>query len=85
MFSGLKTALPMAFIVAMVSEMIGGADGIGHLLLRSQRSFDMPRMYAIVLVVAVTGGVLAHVLSVVESSCLRWYSGWKRACDRRCE
>lgn len=84
-FSGLKTALPMAFIVAMVSEMIGGADGIGHLLLRSQRGFDIPQMYAIILVVAVTGGVLARVLCLVESSCLRWYSGWKRVGGQRWE
>jgi len=76
-FSGLKTALPMAFIVAMVSEMIGGADGIGHLLLRSQRSFDIPQLYAIILVVAITGGIFAYALCRIESSCLRWYSGWK--------
>lgn len=85
MFSGLKTALPMAFIVAMVSEMIGGADGIGHLLLRSQRSFDIPQMYAIILMVALTGGVLAQGLNIVEFSCLRWYSGWKSVCGQRCE
>lgn len=84
-FSGLKTALPMAFIVAMVSEMIGGADGIGHLLLRSQRSFDIPQMYAIILVVALTGGGIAQGLYLIESFSLRWYSGWKRVCGQRCD
>lgn len=79
-FSGLKTALPMAFIVAMVSEMIGGAEGIGHLLLRSQRSFDIPQMYAIILVVALTGALLAHALNRIESWCLGWYSNWKGVC-----
>jgi ABC-type nitrate/sulfonate/bicarbonate transport system permease component len=78
MFSGLRTALPIAFIVAIIAEMVGGTDGIGHLLIRSQRTFDIPAMYAAVLATAVAGGVLARVLSAVESTCLAWHAGWKR-------
>jgi ABC-type nitrate/sulfonate/bicarbonate transport system permease component len=81
-FSGLKSAVPIAFIVAILAEMIGGTDGIGHFLMKSQRSFDIPQMYAATFATAVAGGVLAVTLNCVESACLVWYSGWKRFHDR---
>jgi ABC-type nitrate/sulfonate/bicarbonate transport system permease component len=77
-FSGMRTALPIAFIVAIIAEMISGTDGIGHLLIRSQRTFDIPAMYAAALATAFTGGVLALALTTVESVCLAWHAGWKR-------
>ncbi len=42
--SGLRTSLPISLIVAILSEMIGSVDGIGHYILRMQRTFDIPEM-----------------------------------------
>jgi ABC-type nitrate/sulfonate/bicarbonate transport system permease component len=83
LFSGLKTALPMAFIVAILSEMIGGTNGIGHFLMKSQRSFDIPQMFAATLATALAGGMLAFILNHIESACLAWYVSWKRSSSRR--
>lgn len=79
MISGLRTAIPIAFIIAIVSEIIGGTTGIGHYLMRMQRTFAVPQMYAAVIAAALTGGLVTLPLKVVESLCLAWYSGWKRA------
>lgn len=81
-FSGLKSAVPIAFIVAILAEMIGGTDGIGHFLMKCQRSFDIPQMYAATFTAAVAGGVLAVILNCIESACLVWYAGWKRFPER---
>ena len=84
MLSGLRTAIPIAFIIAIVSEIIGGTSGIGHFLMRSQRTFAVPQMDAAIIVTAITGGVLNLPLKAVESICLRWYSRWKRATNTSC-
>jgi ABC-type nitrate/sulfonate/bicarbonate transport system permease component len=81
-FSAFKTALPMAFIVAIIAEIIGSTDGIGHFLMRSQRLFDITGMYAATLATALTGGLLALGLNLIESTCLIWYAGWKRIAPR---
>lgn len=78
MLSGLRTAIPIAFIIAIVSEIIGGTTGIGHYLMRMQRTFAVPQMYAAVVAAALTGGLLTLPLKAVESLWLAWYSGWKR-------
>ncbi|MFO7597550.1 MAG: ABC transporter permease [Desulfocurvibacter africanus] len=73
LFSGLKTAMPVAFIVAMISEMVGGSEGLGHYLLRSQRSFDIPEMYAGIIEASLAGMVLSKGLGILEMRCLTWY------------
>jgi len=69
LFSGLRTALPIAFIVAILAEMVGGSNGIGHFLMRSQRTFDLPSMYAAILAAALTGAALGLLLDLAESAC----------------
>lgn len=78
LFSGLRTALPIGFIVAILAEMIGGTDGIGHFLMRSQRTFDLPSMYAATLAAALTGGGLALALNLLESARPAWGAGRNR-------
>lgn len=78
MFTGLKTALPIALIVAIVSEMIGSTDGVGHFILKSQRTFRIPETYAAVLATGLVGWALASALERLERRCLDWYFRWKR-------
>lgn len=75
-FSGLKTALPMAFIVSIVVEMIGD-DGIGHYILKAQRTFEVREMFAGILQIAFTGLFLDFVIRRLENKYLKWYKGWK--------
>lgn len=78
LFSGLRTALPIAFIVSILAEMIGGTDGIGHFLMRSQRTFDLPSMYAAILATSLTGVVLNLILNRIESTCPACYAPRRR-------
>jgi len=83
LFSGLRTALPIAFIVAILAEMVGGTDGIGHFLMRSQRTFDLPSMYAAILAAALAGAGLGLLLNLVESTCPVWYAPGHQVARRR--
>ncbi|WP_300163818.1 ABC transporter permease subunit [Solidesulfovibrio sp.] len=53
--AGLRTAVPMGLIVAVLSEMIGATNGIGHYILRMQRTFAIPEMYAGVAALGLAG------------------------------
>lgn len=77
-FSGLRTAAPMALIVAILAEMVGGSDGIGFFILRMQRTFGIPEMYAGILALGLTGVAMNALLTLADRRCLSWHAGWRR-------
>ena len=80
--AGFRTAVPMALIVAVLSEMVGASSGIGHYILRMQRTFAIPEMYAGVAWLGILG--LGGNLAVEHglSRLLRWHEGWKSGMGR---
>jgi NitT/TauT family transport system permease protein len=75
--SGLRVSLPISLIVAILSEMIGSVDGIGHYILRMQRSFNIPEMYAGIMMLGIIGYCLNKVFLVLDKTMLAWHAGWK--------
>nr|WP_282958820.1 ABC transporter permease subunit [Desulfolutivibrio sulfodismutans] len=69
--TGLRMALPVALIVTVLAEMVGG-DGAGRLLLRLQRTWRIPEMYACVMGLGLTGWALAAALASLESRMIFW-------------
>jgi ABC-type nitrate/sulfonate/bicarbonate transport system permease component len=53
--SGLRVAVPLAIIVALLVEMLATRPGIGRLLLTAQRDFDAPVVFALLLTVGLIG------------------------------
>lgn len=74
---GLRTSIPIALIVAVLSEMIGSVDGIGHFILHMQRVFSIKEMYAGIFGLGLTGFLLNILLFKLDSWLLFWYHGWK--------
>jgi NitT/TauT family transport system permease protein len=77
--SGLRTSIPISLIVAILSEMIGSVNGIGHFILRMQRTFNIPEMYAGIMMLGIVGYLLNKVFLQVDKTLLAWHQGWKRA------
>jgi len=75
--TGLRTALPVALIVAVLTEMVGG-DGAGRLILRLQRTWRIPEMYACVIGLGLAGWALAAGLSFLERRILFWAPAYQR-------
>lgn len=75
--AGFRTAVPMALIVAVLSEMIGATNGIGHYILRMQRTFAIPEMYAGVSMLGIMGLGVNAVVEGLLGRLLRWHDGWK--------
>jgi NitT/TauT family transport system permease protein len=71
-FGSLKVAITLAFVGAVVSETVGANKGIGKLMLDAQASFQVPIVFAGLLVLAVLGIVLYAATAMIEAR----FTGW---------
>ncbi len=71
-FGSLKVAITLAFVGSVVSETVGANKGIGKLMLDAQAAFQVPIVFAGLLVLAVLGIVLYAVTAAIEAR----FTGW---------
>lgn len=77
--AGVRTSLALSLIMMVISEMVGGTNGIGFFVQQSQRGFALPEMWAGILLLGLLG-YLAHLLfSAVERRLLAWHAGARRS------
>lgn len=74
-FAGMRTGLSLAIILMVVSEMVASTNGIGRFVLQSQSTFNIPEMWAGILLLGLLGIVLNAGLSAIEGRVLRWHRG----------
>jgi ABC-type nitrate/sulfonate/bicarbonate transport system permease component len=74
-FAGMRTALSLALILMVISEMVASTNGIGYFVLQAQRSFAIPEMWSGILLLGILGYVLNAVFLLVERRVLRWHRG----------
>lgn len=80
--AGVRTSLQVALILMVASELVGATSGIGYAILNSERSYDMPDMWAGMIVLGVLGVVVNAAFSLLERWMLRPY-GLQRIGDAR--
>jgi NitT/TauT family transport system permease protein len=73
-FASLKVAVTLAFVGTVISETIASNRGIGNLMMIASASFDVPLVFAGLLILAVLGVALYALFSLIE---LR-VTGWAR-------
>lgn len=60
--TGLRVSLAIALILVVTSEMVVSNDGLGYYVLESQRTFQLPQMYAAVVALGMIGYLsLIHI------------------------
>jgi NitT/TauT family transport system permease protein len=73
-FAGLKVSITLAVVGAVVGEFVGANSGIGFVLQRSIGNFELPLMFAALLVLALIGVVLFWLIDVVERLLIPWHA-----------
>lgn len=71
--TGLRVAVVTALVLSIVTELVGGAEGLGFEINRSELSANYPRLYALVLVTGVLGLALNAAVQWPERHVLRWH------------
>jgi NitT/TauT family transport system permease protein len=66
LFAGLRIAITLAVIGAVVAEFSGAEDGLGFLIQYASTQLDTPLMFAALILVSLLGLVLYYGLSLIE-------------------
>jgi sulfonate transport system permease protein len=77
--AGVQVSLAIALSVMVIANMFGGADGLGQFILEAQRTFDVPQMWAGILLLGLIGYVMTRLLDAVEGRVLGWHRGLRAA------
>lgn len=73
--AGLRVALVLSLVGAVVAEFVGANKGLGALIVTAQGTMNTPLMFAIFVVLTVLGIVLSGLADLVERLALRWRYG----------
>ena len=77
-FTGLQVALPIAFIVVIVTEMLTGGGGLGGGMMEGQRFADSTRVFANLVAVGVLGILAMKGLAFLRRRLLVWHEEVQR-------
>ena len=72
-FAGARTALGIAIILMVVSELIGADNGVGYVVQLAQRGFDIPEMWAGTLLLGLLGFGANALFVALEKRVLHWH------------
>src|SRR3569832_1958571 len=72
-FSGLKVSVTLAVVGAVVGEFVGSNSGIGYVMQRSIGTFDLPTMFAALVILALRGVILFWIVDRIEKLGIPWH------------
>jgi NitT/TauT family transport system permease protein len=71
-FASLKVAITLAFIGSVVAETVAANSGIGYLMMVAGARFDVPLVFAGLVVIAIMGVVMYEVFAALERRVTFW-------------
>lgn len=74
-FTGIRLAGAYSITALVAAEMIGAHAGLGFLTLNAQEIFQIPTMYAGILLLALLGLGLNYLLALIEARLTGWRKG----------
>lgn len=77
-FASLKVAITLAFVGSVIAETVASNKGIGNMMMIASSMFNVPMVFAGLLVLSVLGVALYAVFSLIE----RRVAGWAMRKDR---
>jgi ABC-type nitrate/sulfonate/bicarbonate transport system permease component len=72
---GIKIGIALGLVMLIISEMHGGRDGIGYLLLESKEYFNIDRMVVCMILLGGIGWFLIEIMKYVELKLAVWRIG----------
>jgi len=72
-FSGLKVSVTLAVVGAVVGEFVGSNSGIGYVLQKANGTFDLPLMFAALVILSMVGVLLFLAIELIERALMPWH------------
>ena len=71
-FSSLKISVSYAVVSAVVSEWIGGTEGLGCYMTRVRKSYSSDKMFAVIILISVISLILIWLTGVLQRASMPW-------------
>ncbi len=71
-FSGLKISASYAVVGAVISEWLGGFNGLGVYMTRVKKAYAFDRMFAVIVFISVISLLLMALISVLQKAAMPW-------------
>ncbi len=71
-FAGIKTALTLALLGAIVAEFVGASEGLGVLIKELNFQLEVAMGFAVVITLAIIGLVLYGLIELLEKKLITW-------------
>lgn len=81
-FAGLKVAVTLAVIGALVGEFMGADKGLGYLLLIANGYADTKLLFAVITILAMLGIVFFYAVVWIEKLAIPWHVSQRRPNER---
>ena len=71
-FSGLRISASYAVVGAVISEWLGGFNGLGVYMTRVKQAFAFDKMFAVIFLISIISLLLMKGVDVLQKVCLPW-------------
>jgi sulfonate transport system permease protein len=71
-FVGLRLSATISLLLLVAAEMIGANRGLGFMIINSQYNFQIPLMFASIVLLALIGLVVNYILLMLQNRLCRW-------------
>jgi len=71
-FASLKVAITLSFVGSVIAETVASNKGVGNMMLIASSSFNVPLVFAGLMILAVMGISLYAIFSVIERRMVGW-------------
>ncbi|MGN0468902.1 MAG: ABC transporter permease [Acutalibacteraceae bacterium] len=73
-FSGLKVSASYAIVGAVISEWLGGFEGLGVYMTRVKKAYAFDKMFSVIIFISAMSLVLMMLISLIKKLCMPWES-----------
>lgn len=71
-FSGLRISASYAVVGAVVSEWLGGFEGLGVYMTRVKKAYAFDKMFAVIVFISAISLALMGIVTLLERACMPW-------------
>ncbi len=71
-FTGIRLSATNSILVLVAAEMLGASKGLGFLIFDAEVKYQIPKMFAAILTMAMLGLILNYILVSIEKRITRW-------------
>lgn len=71
-FAGLRVAATYAVVGAVISEWLGGMQGLGVYMTRVRKSYAFDKMFAVIFLISIVSLIVMKLVDVIEKKAMPW-------------